>query len=248
MNQNREGKPRLVTDLSCRKTQPIPTMNDVYYRKNREHEKARTDSLLNKIKPIPTIYQQHKFRSRIEARWAVFYDVLGIKWEYEKEGYSLPSGWYLPDFWLPDQEYWIEIKGKEPTEDEKLKCAELVAYSKKPLFIFYGAIPIYELIKDHKGSESILIGFTLCSKEPFESKGSFAWCYCDTCKQSAISSGLTAPWVCRCEIWEGRFGAGVRELLGLDSLSPSRSSASSAKLKLAYTLASQYNFISYGGE
>ena len=51
---------------------------------------------------IRTRYSGILFRSRLEARWAVFFDALGVKWEYEKEGYELPSGRYLPDFFLPD--------------------------------------------------------------------------------------------------------------------------------------------------
>jgi hypothetical protein len=35
----------------------------------------------------------------LEARWAVFFDALGIEWEYEPQGYDLGElGWYLPDF------------------------------------------------------------------------------------------------------------------------------------------------------
>jgi len=75
-----------------------------------------------KIKTINTIYNGYKFRSRLEARWAVFFDVLNIPYEYEKEGFDLDDvGWYLPDFWLPEQHYWIEIKGQEPTKKEKNK-------------------------------------------------------------------------------------------------------------------------------
>lgn len=54
------------------------------------------------IKAIETHYNGYRFRSRLEARWAVFFDALGIRWEYEPEGYVLPDGVrYLPDFWLP---------------------------------------------------------------------------------------------------------------------------------------------------
>lgn len=51
------------------------------------------------FKPIPTKYKGYIFRSRLEAKWAVFLDALGVKYEYEPEGFVLPSGkWYLPDF------------------------------------------------------------------------------------------------------------------------------------------------------
>jgi hypothetical protein len=67
------------------------------------------------IKAIETQYNGYHFRSRLEARWAVFFDTLGVRWEYEKEGYELETGErYLPDFWLPDERIWIEVKGDMP--------------------------------------------------------------------------------------------------------------------------------------
>jgi len=64
------------------------------------------------IKAIETRYKGYRFRSRLEARWAVFFDAIGMKWEYEVEGFDLGVyGWYLPDFWLPEIGVWVEIKG-----------------------------------------------------------------------------------------------------------------------------------------
>jgi hypothetical protein len=67
---------------------------------------------------IPTRYAGCLFRSRLEARWAVFFDALEVRWQYETEGFILPSGYYLPDFWLADERLWLEVKGAEPEEDE----------------------------------------------------------------------------------------------------------------------------------
>jgi hypothetical protein len=51
------------------------------------------------MKPIQTYYKGYKFRSRTEARWAVFFDSVGVDWEYEPEGFVLSDGsHYLPDF------------------------------------------------------------------------------------------------------------------------------------------------------
>lgn len=61
------------------------------------------------IKAIQTAYKGYHFRSRLEARWAVFFDALGLKWEYEPEGFELPGGvHYLPDFKV--QGVWVEVK------------------------------------------------------------------------------------------------------------------------------------------
>ena len=69
------------------------------------------------IKPIETRYGGCLFRSRLEARWSVFFDEMGIAWEYEKEGYKLPGGWYVPDFWLPQVRRWAEVKPGEFSAD-----------------------------------------------------------------------------------------------------------------------------------
>jgi hypothetical protein len=74
------------------------------------------------LKAIETQYKGYRFRSRLEARWAVFFDALGVAWEYEKEGFELgAAGRYLPDFWLPEQRYWIEIKATYPPAEERKK-------------------------------------------------------------------------------------------------------------------------------
>ena len=54
------------------------------------------------MKAIETEYNGYGFRSRLEARWAVFFDTLGIRYEYEPEGFVLSNGeQYLPDFFFP---------------------------------------------------------------------------------------------------------------------------------------------------
>lgn len=75
------------------------------------------------IKPIETIYNGYRFRSRLEARWAVFFDALDIEYQYEPEGFLLgtfpdePPIPYLPDFFLPKTKTWVEVKGDEKKID-----------------------------------------------------------------------------------------------------------------------------------
>jgi len=80
------------------------------------------------IKPIQTEYKGYKFRSRLEARWAVFFDACGLSWEYEPEGYDLGDGlYYLPDFLLHgymfryglEGDLYVEVKGCMSSEDRK---------------------------------------------------------------------------------------------------------------------------------
>ncbi len=81
------------------------------------------------MKAIDTEYKGYLFRSRLEARWAVFFDACGVKWEYEPEGFDLGDGiYYLPDFLLHDviirynqgnhvKNLWVEVKGKMTDAD-----------------------------------------------------------------------------------------------------------------------------------
>lgn len=84
---------------------------------------------------IETEYAGYRFRSRLEARWAVFFDTAGIDFQYEPEGFefgyrlehgggswSVDGTWerpfrYLPDFWLPDHNAWVEVKGRWTPDD-----------------------------------------------------------------------------------------------------------------------------------
>lgn len=84
------------------------------------------------IKPIQTRYKGYHFRSRLEARWAVFFDALALEWEYEPQGFELPSGLYLPDFKVsyPDRkDCWFECKGalEDVRPDEWARMIEFEA-------------------------------------------------------------------------------------------------------------------------
>lgn len=93
------------------------------------------------MKAIETIYHGYRTRSRVEARWMIFFDTLGIEYRYEMEGYQLSNGvFYLPDFWLPDYGTWVEIKGKEPSEEEKEKCRRLATESKRTCILLAGDV------------------------------------------------------------------------------------------------------------
>lgn len=93
------------------------------------------------MKAIQTQYGGYKFRSRLEARWAVVMDALGIQFEYEREGYELKSGKYLPDFWLPKHNKWLEIKGQNPNYLEDKLAYELADATSHPVLMLFGDIP-----------------------------------------------------------------------------------------------------------
>ena len=120
------------------------------------------------IKAIETEYNGYKFRSRLEARWAVFFDALGVKYEYEPEGYEGMDGIkYLPDFRLPEENgVLVEVKGgDEALEKDWDKITAAVDFNATPagdgLLILgnipnpdrvrFGSIPVFSYLSCRKG-------------------------------------------------------------------------------------------------
>lgn len=95
------------------------------------------------MKAISTKYKGYNFRSRLEARWAVYFDAAGIGYKYEDEGYELRNGvFYLPDFTLLEMGSsdigYAEVKPAVMTDDELLKCALLAKESGRIVALLEG--------------------------------------------------------------------------------------------------------------
>ena len=93
------------------------------------------------IKAIETAAFGRLFRSRLEARVACFLENLGAKWEYEPQGFELPSGRYLPDFRVyyhdrPSEWFWIECKASDPSQREVVLARELAGATKALVMFF----------------------------------------------------------------------------------------------------------------
>lgn len=88
---------------------------------------------------IETSYRGYRFRSRLEARWAVFFTASCIDWEYEKQGYVVEGRPYLPDFWLPGLGVFFEVKG--PDEYDERLMQRLAERSWHPVCVAVGSIP-----------------------------------------------------------------------------------------------------------
>lgn len=90
------------------------------------------------VKAIETVYNGHKFRSRLEARWGVFFDNFGLHYEYEPEGFE-GDGWrYLPDFYLPSLQCYVEIKPYGVSTSDVAKLLNFAVQGKKNLLVILG--------------------------------------------------------------------------------------------------------------
>jgi len=96
--------------------------------------------MTGRIPAIETRAYGCRFRSRLEARWAVFLTEAGFTWEYEPEGAELDAGRYLCDFRVTGPngvQVWLEIKPPVDTVDDP-RWAELAARSGMMLFTVRG--------------------------------------------------------------------------------------------------------------
>lgn len=98
------------------------------------------------IQALPATFSGVRFRSRTEARWAVFMTELGVEWSYEHEAFALPSGNYLPDFWLPTistgsalksktEGLFVEIRG---TDSDDSRLPDLAQVTQRRVILLVG--------------------------------------------------------------------------------------------------------------
>lgn len=90
------------------------------------------------VKAIPQIVDGVWFRSRTEARWATFFRLAGVPYQYEPEGFQLGTDWYVPDFLLPTCPAYVEVKPVEPDEREIRVARALAATSRVPVLMAIG--------------------------------------------------------------------------------------------------------------
>lgn len=95
---------------------------------------------------LVTYYAGRRFRSLIEARYAVFFDLIGIAWRYEPRTFYSATLYlaYKPDFLLPKLGCWVELKGQQPTEREQQKIDILRDAAQRrgdKVFVLVGPLP-----------------------------------------------------------------------------------------------------------
>jgi hypothetical protein len=146
------------------------------------------------IKPKRTRYKGIWFRSRLEARWAVFFDAIGIEYRYEPEHDEVQAGWgyawYKPDFFMPGLDCYIEIKPKEPTDFELAKAAGWADIYDGDFYIFYEFRPPSE------DSDSACLLFWSNRYKKVIPSYSHWWTECLECHRIAITENGEPPHEC----------------------------------------------------
>ncbi len=159
---------------------------------------------------IETVYRGYRFRSRAEARWAAYFDLLKWKWQYE----PLDLMGYIPDFVLEFREpLLIEVKGGVlpadafGSEQIAMACSKIEVSGWKHRAVVVGAAPNFGG-RWHVGP---CVG-TLCN-EPFDDAGwsSAALFRCLACARPSICSDENS-WAClACGAYDGNAYVGALE-------------------------------------
>ncbi len=108
-----------------------------------------------------------------------------MPWMYEPQGYEMAGTWYLPDFWLPYQKCWIEIKGPCPDGVESSKLHDLVEGTGFAAYCFFGAVPFpggFDYLS--YGGESAHVWFSI--GEGVGCDTGYWWCECQDCRSVGI--------------------------------------------------------------
>lgn len=135
----------------------------------------------NQRSPIETLYKGIHFRSRLEARWAMFMDLIGVPWQYEPDAFIVgPGKGYLPDYYLPTMDAYLEIKPRDPSEEESQKARSLAVESGKNVFLLFGPIATPNASYPDTGSQA----------EIYTPDGGwdhmYYWCECPHCRRAEL--------------------------------------------------------------
>ncbi len=132
-----------------------------------------------------TRYRGTWFESTLEADWAATFDAWDWYWEYEPVAVKLPSGEnYRPDFRLPAQRVWAEVKGPhnerihKPAElqqavgyDEWEWASDLVVVLRPPAA---GNLAMWEGVQE--GQDIVLVRCPECERHGFMDYSGFWTC------------------------------------------------------------------------
>jgi len=137
---------------------------------------------------IETRYAGCRFRSRLEARWAVFLTTVAVEWEYEPEGFDLDGVWYLPDFWLPRLGWWVEVKPAGMTYDAQVdvgdRASRLTRHTRKPTIVLRGG---FDTTETEEGGAYVV--YVPDDEVGVGWWGGVQWAACLTCEDVAFTDG-----------------------------------------------------------
>ena len=122
----------------------------------------------------------------------MFFRSMDIEFEYEEQYFDLGGLFYQPDFWLPKQNCWFEVKGPYPTKEEKEKSRRLAAHVQRNVYICFGDIP-------EPADDSWYTGSCIVFSPDGADDESHWWCECPICGSLGLQfQGSLVSLPCAC--------------------------------------------------
>ena len=163
---------------------------------------------------IPTRYRSDVMRSRLEAKWAKAFDLLGIEYYYEPQLYFFDSIGYLPDFYLPQQDIFFEAKGVMDKNDVR-KINALALGTHKDIVIGYpnGTFQMVDML-NYSEDEMMIYGADWNNNEQWwVSKEETILAKCEKCRKWHFHNEIMS-WTCRipdCGEWSKYWPLGFHQ-------------------------------------
>lgn len=107
------------------------------------------------INAIETKYKGYQFRSRLEAKWAAFFDLCEWPWSYEPHDLN---GW-IPDFAIGYQPTLVEVKPFYRENEWKEAIEKIAKSGCDDVVVLLGADPTFETQQNPKFYDAPKIGW-----------------------------------------------------------------------------------------
>jgi len=154
------------------------------------------------------LYNDVFYKSMTEARWAYFFDSLGIPFLYEPATYELGLLYrYTVDFWLPTLKVFLEIKnpgtGIKPSLEEMERTYMLARMTRQRTFLFFGDVGLQQ----HEKSRSALGFIPRSDSDDVDVEAGYWWFRCTRCGVIDITKNASSTGKrCKCTYKDIRGG------------------------------------------
>jgi len=154
-----------------------------FYNLNSSEAYNMIDEIISEMQIV--IYQGIRFRKKLHARWAAFFDSLEIPYEYALEPIWIGnqvSYDYQPDFYLPQHNVWMNAGSKLLNNAiDRAMAYDFVNYTGKNLFAF---TECNEPVMSKDNSYMLHTGQYMTTEGEFD--GSQTWELCENCEKFHI--------------------------------------------------------------
>lgn len=134
---------------------------------------------------MPITYNDLNFNSKLEAQWAVFFDVLDIPYVHTSQitDWGLPG--HIPTFFLPDLNVWWEVKRNRPSERMAYWAERIATQLGQVVYISFGDVCNPALAYDPELDEEMFPTHVFFEDGAIDY--AYWWCECPKCGKLNIA-------------------------------------------------------------